>query len=232
MTVSLTDTGWIGDNTGTWTTGNDVVSNLNLGDPVGIQVDGGVTSNALAGDDSITGTGLGRGIDNNGGTISTGNGDDSIIGKATGFPVHGIINFSRMSTFGIDNNGGTIVTGEGNDSITGTGDIGIYNSGTIATGVGNDTVTANGKFGGDGSVFLGRGDDILSGFGTGKFYGGKGTDTLILPLGSYSVGSITIDNNTFVTFTLDGLTMNTTGFEFLNIGATSYDFSNLPSIVS
>ena len=172
-------------------------------------------------DDSITGIGTDAAVDGfvNSDTIYTGNGKDSItgIGKGAGT---GIVNYA------------TIDTGNGKDSITGEGGeqgIGILNDGIINTGRGKDIVDAlNGGFGGYGIVSLGRGDDILSGFGTGWFYGGKGTDALILPSGTYTVGV----SGGQVTFTLDGVTMNTAGFEVLQIGDNSYDFSNLLPIVS
>jgi hypothetical protein len=173
-------------------------------------------------DDSITGIGTDDDVNGivNSDMIDTGNGKDSITGEG------------GDQGIGILNNG-TIFTGNGKDSITGSGFVGILNNGIIFTGQGKDIVDAlNGGFDGDGGVFLGRGDDMLFGFGTGWFYGGKGTDTLILPLGNYSVGSATIDDNSFVTFTLDDFTMNTIGFEVLQIGANTYDFANLPSIVS
>jgi hypothetical protein len=170
------------------------------------------------GKDSITGQGIrqGAGILNTG-TIDTGKGKDSITGIG-----------DSSTGVGIENEG-IINTGNGKDEIIGEGFIGILNNGTIDTGRGKDIVDALiGGFDGNGSVFLGRGDDTLSGFGTGFFYGGKGTDTLILPLESYTVGFIdTDDGRTFVTFTLGDFTMNTIGFESLIVGDTVYNFDSL-----
>jgi Ca2+-binding RTX toxin-like protein len=79
--------------------------------------------------------------------------------------------------------------GNGNDIITGTGSgYGILNDGEINMGGGNDKVTANSGFGGNGSVFLGAGNDYLKGFGSGNFNGGSGKDTLELTKGPSSDG--------------------------------------------
>jgi hypothetical protein len=148
-------------------------------------------------------------------TLDTGNGKDAITGEG-GEQGIGILN------------DGIIFTGNGKDSITGSGFIGILNNGVIFTGQAPDIVDAfNGGFDGDGGVFLGRGDDMLLGFGTGWFYGGRGTDTLILPSDSYSVGFEIVNDREFTTFTLGELTMNVTGFESLIVGNSEYDFDSL-----
>ena len=111
----------------------------------------GVVIDALAGNDTITGTG--KGIFNSG-TINTGTGNDTIIGTG-GYS-------------GIYNNG-TINTGDGKDTITGTGTgdfYGIGNDGTINTGAGNDRITGTGGTGiynDDGTINTGDGNDIIKG---------------------------------------------------------------------
>ena len=84
------------------------------------------TVNTLAGNDTVSGKGDDRGININGGTINTDDGNDKIIG--IGYST-GIFNL------------GTIDTGAGNDKIIGKG--AIFNStdagkGIIYTGAGND----------------------------------------------------------------------------------------------
>lgn len=259
MTTILTNTGWEGDLSGTWTDGADLVNA-----PVDIFVDSGTVANMLAGDDSISASGRVGGIDNRG-TIETGNGNDSISGSGGGSGIQnlgtintgegndsisgsggvGTVNVGTINTGSGDDsisgsgdsdgigtvNFGTINTGNGNDSILGSGPTGIFNTGTINTGNGDDTLISKGVFfgGGDsrGKVFLGNGSDYLKGFGDGSFDGGKGSDTLELTTGTYTVGisgatvSFTGSNGFF------DATMNTTGFEQLIAGSNTYAFSNL-----
>lgn len=72
------------------------------------------------------------------------------------------------------------------------------------------------------TVDLGAGNDTLQGFGQGRYIGGSGIDTLILPKGTYQVRI----SGSRVTFTKDGITMTTSGFEKLRAGRT-YDFAKL-----
>ena len=249
-------------NKGTINTGDGNNSITGAGEAIlGISNTNSGTINTGGGDDSITGivTGLyGVGGISNSGTINTGGGNDGIIGIGGMFD--GIFNIGTINTGDGDDfitginydiyNNGIIYTGNGNDSITGA-EISNYagngndsitgteisNSGTrgtVDTGDGNDIVTATKGFYGNGIVFLGSGDDTLSGFGSGFLFDGgpdPDYDTLILPSGSYSVGSTTIGENTFVTFMLGDIIMPTTGFEVLNIGGNTYDFASLPSMV-
>ena len=68
---------------------------------------------------------------------------------------------------------------------------------------GNDAIDASrGGFNGDGKTKLGRGDDVISGFGSGSFSGGGGTDTISLGEGVYEFDS------SAKTLTSDGTTMN------------------------
>ncbi len=214
------------DNQGTINTveGNDTINAS--GTDNGIRNSGTINTsiNTGKGNDTINASGFFTGIEN-GGTINTGQGNDIITATSTftGFAA-GILN------------SGTINTDQGDDTITATGvNTSIGNEGgTINTAEGNDTIIAKGKFSGDGSVFLGSGNDKLSGFGTGKFYGGCGKDTLILPSDHYTIGSATIGGETFVTFTQGGITMNTREFESLIVGSSQYNFASLTpgSIVS
>ena len=157
----------------------------------GWYVDAGMVVNTLAGNDIISGIG------------GTSNSDIN----------NGITNKVSIS------NNGTIITGAGNDSIYGISDgIGIYNTGTINTGAGNDTVSAIvGGFSGNGSIYLGTGNDTLTGFGTGNFYGGTGTDKLLLGEGIYAISGSAIDSG--------GASMNASQFEQIggvNGGIFSY----------
>jgi hypothetical protein len=271
MTVFLTNNGWTGDTTGTWTNGNDVVSNT-TNDPYGIQVEGGVTANTLDGNDSITGNGY-IGIHTYYGAIDTGNGDDSLTGVGLGggiSNVYGTIDTGNGndSLIGISNalNGGiynhfssTIETGEGADFIAGA-DIGargrgivnygtidtgsgcdllisggeyysnvIENYGTIDTGAYDDMVIATGGFLGNGSVFLGLGDDILCGFGSGHFDGGSGIDVLMLPNLSLGESYGVTRSGDRVTFSFGGNMMDTTGFEVLTFANSNsvFDIASL-----
>ena len=115
---------------------------------------------------------------------------------------------------GITNNGifvdafSKIELGEGIDLVTGIAvrgefNSGITNFGVIKLGKGNDAIDASrGGFNGDGKTKLGRGDDVISGFGSGSFNGGGGTDTISLGEGVYEFDSST------KTLTSDGTTMN------------------------
>jgi hypothetical protein len=242
------------DNEGTINTGDGNNSITGAANGTGINNSG--TINTGGGNNSITGAGEAiSGIWNwNFGTINTGGGNDSITGAAIWVGIFniGTINTGDGNDFitgagitGIEN-AGTINTGNGDDSITGSSSyglgmadirngFGITNFGTINTGDGNDIVTAIGGFSGSDTsiVLLGSGNDTLSGFGPTYFDGGPDPDydTLILPSGSYSVGSTTIGENTFVTFMLGDIIMSTTGFEVLNIGGNTYEFASLPSTV-
>jgi hypothetical protein len=99
----------------------------------------------------------------NGGSINTGDGNDSISVFAN--------NNYYGSAF---ENSGVIETGEGNDIISGSSSVtfewtniasnhtGIFNSGTINTGNGQDSISSYGKFSNTGGVFLGEGDDLIT----------------------------------------------------------------------
>ena len=201
----------------------------------------GVAINALAGNDTITGTGTGINNDGikNDGTIKTGDGNDTITGTGgTGIFNNGAINTGAgndriigtgygLFSDGIENNG-AINTGAGNDTIIGTGynifngldGTGIFNYGTINTGAGKDIVDAlEGGFAGNGTTYLDAGNDTLKGFGTGNFYGGAGTDKLFFGEGTYVISGSTVVS--------DGETMKV--FKFEKIGGANgghFDFQN------
>ena len=176
--------------------GNDRINGK--GNSVGIR-NGGVIDTGRE-NDLITGVGGQSGI-YNALLIDTGIGNDRIIG--TGGSA-GIVNF------------GTINTGNGNDTIIGKGQ-GISNFGTIDTGKGRDIVDAiDGGFnrsGGDvfgliGSTSLGSGNDMIKGFGGGRFDGGTGKDKILFSEGTYTIaGRLITEEN------LLGMTMNVTNFE-------------------
>jgi hypothetical protein len=106
--------------------------------------------NTGEGNDIITGIGSRYGI-NNGITVNTGNGQDSLISEG------GFINYGKVLLgYGNDSivanayyeraldNKNTIETGDGNDTITITGV--IYNEGVINTGDGDDSIIVDGGF--------------------------------------------------------------------------------------
>ena len=207
----------------------------------GWYVNKGAVVDALGGDDRITGSVAGAingaptiGIKNEG-TVNTGEGNDTITGSSvTSFSIYndavGTINtgngndtITARGTYGIQN-WGTINTGNGNDTIIGRGSYseGISNSGTINTGNGNDTVDAlkdnvtgsEGGFGGIGNTYLGANDDVLKGFGPGKFYGGTGIDKLLLGPGTYRISTaIKPSTGSSIHNVFEGVTMNVNQFE-------------------
>ena len=162
-------------------------------------------------------------IDNRGGMIFTGRGRDMIHAMAK----------ASTKAIAIDNRGGMIFTGRGRDMIhaqaTGAESYGIY-GGNILTGAGADEVKAS-SFGGGVKIRMGRGDDLVEGFGDAEVYGGKGVDTL--SLGSYSREDfhICFGANSDVSFNLDGITLNATGFEQFNFaGDVTYTYDQLATV--
>lgn len=206
---------------------------------------------ATAGASALLGYGL-----INWGLIETGSNDD---GRDGGDSITGI-----GSLYGIRNSTGnvttnqppTIRTGAGADLISGqssAGNYGIWNDGLVDMGVGNDTyqstVSSDGStslFGGTGTVVMGAGIDVVTGFGSGTFYGDglgevvaarwKGKtlnnyDTLNMIQGSiYTVAATSATGNrgqTINGFTITSnnspLTMTVYGFEAIGVagGATT-----------
>ena len=146
------------------------------------------------GANTLFGSGGIVGIENSYASISFGNGHDKIGGES----------FTSNGTAILNNY--LINTHDGNDMLGAkTGK--FINNGSIKLGKGNDFVIAHESAGfeGTGTIDLEEGDDVLTGFGDGKFYGGSGVDMLLLPEGTYQIsGSIVTDN-----FQM----MNVSGFE-------------------
>ena len=98
------------------------------------------------------------------------------------FAPESFINFENISTgIGNDNIVGTaganyIITSNGNDTITS----GAGND-TIISGIGNDSINASG--GGTNNVFGGDGDDVIRSSGAGTYRGEAGDDTLYTGVG-------------------------------------------------
>ena len=206
----------------------------------GIRNFGNATIDTGPGDDSIIGIGSdsGDGIYNGGygGIITTGSGNDEIIGRGG---IWGILNYFDghiLTGNGNDNITGSssrydgivngadceINTGNGDDVITGRGgglSHDLWNEGLISTGHGDDIVDALPLgFAGEGTVDLGNGRDQLRGFGTGTFLGGKGIDILTFNPGTYSIASI--GDGAY----LIGGSMTVYGFERFGPGADVGDF--------
>jgi len=151
----------------------------------------------------------------------SGTGNRLITGIASAAGGTGIYNSSNFET------------GYGSDTITGfgpaTGGFGIYNTntGTFKTYDGNDTIDAlTGGFGGDGTYLLMGGDDTVKGFGTGKFDGGPGDDSLYLPSGSYKVDrrGVAGEDYRITPSGNDQTIMLIKDFEHLYVGTNSYGF--------
>jgi hypothetical protein len=128
--------------------------------------------------------------------------------------------------------------GDGADSITGIGGAGgaggngevsgskgsqgagIWNKGTIDTGNGDDTIDAlKGGFAGCGTYLLGRGRDVVKGFGTGTFQGQSGWDSLVLPgtANDYTITLIGGNNADFTVQNINGDKQTMTCYSFESI---------------
>jgi hypothetical protein len=167
------------------------------------------------GDDLIAGSGVnGPAITNqSASTILTGQGNDQITGMGRRYD--GIYNLDRS----------LINTGSGNDVIysrTGLGSFSgfdLLNQGVISMESGDDILDALSRgFRGNGAVFMGFGDDIVRGLGSGAFSGGQGVDTLTFKPGTYSIEQI--DADTY----LAGGVMTVDGFELFGPGANESSF--------
>lgn len=174
--TQLTPNGWSGATSGVWNSQANVVIDRKRG----IEVVGSKLINALAGNDVITGEqvdGPGLFVPNNPrrGNLQLGKGDDTITA------------ISQREN-GIENRG-FIYMGAGNDRITGSGgNLAFRNRGFIFTQGGDDVVDArDGGIAGRGFVDLGSGKNRFIGFGNHTLYGGGGSDTLLLPKGTYEL---------------------------------------------
>lgn len=184
--------------------GGSGIFNGTLDAGVDYLIDGGSGDDLIAGESDLS-----AGV-NNFGIINGGDGDDAITGTGGGLGIQNL---------------GIINGGSGKDTIRGkvigAGAIGIVNSGLIDTGAGDDTVDAlNGGFVGPlGKTYLGKGNDRLLGFGTGKFYGGSGVDKILFSQGIYTI----IGSN----ITSEGVSMTVSEFE--KIGGSKggvFNFAN------
>jgi hypothetical protein len=159
--------------------GDDTISGLGIG------LDGFVnngTLNTEDGNDIITafsvfhfnstypGTGF---LNNEGSTLNTGEGNDTIIGRSESSPF-GILNESGStintgngedsinSVLGTFSNAGYVFLGQGNDSITATyPDRTLENFNAIETGDGDDIITITGVLYNEGVINTGNGDDSI-----------------------------------------------------------------------
>ena len=196
------------------------------------------------GNDRLSGVGQGQdgltyGLNLNDGTqLHAGDGDDRVRGRSkAGEAGFGILNSGVLLTqagndvitacstnlIGLENTG-RIKTGSGDDRISAEGvRAAILNDGSIDTGNGADRMDAMaGGFAGAGFVDLGRGNDHLSGFGSGYFDGAAGIDTLRLPSGSYRItGSSDRVQLSAVGAGADAVVMVVTGFERFAAGASA-----------
>ena len=133
--------------------GDDIIESDNFFDSVDVGIINNGTITTGKGDDSLLGDGSIGGISNDG-LIRTGQGNDVIRGVA-------------YVGIGIKNTG-TINTGRGNDFIEGVSLAGgIENEGIIRTGQGDDFVSSLGFLLNEGIISLGHGDDSLNGGGEG-----------------------------------------------------------------
>lgn len=203
--------------------GKDVVTGTGVRSGISVTTTGGFATLATGnGDDVVTGSSRG---DNSGiyldalnkGTVrlDTGGGNDVVAGTESGYGI-----FVQA-----DNNSNAILaTGAGNDVVTGSStNYGIFFGGDgtarIETGIGKDVVDGSkGGFVGNGTTNLGDDDDTLRGFmrnndfGIGNFYGGQGSDKILLGEGTYIITGTTIKSDVGGLF---DIAMNVYEFEFI-----------------
>ena len=241
--TAISSEGWLVNGGATVNTraGSDKVVGTNKGGVTGIAIVNGSTLDTGAGNDVVTGTGGFIGIDIDGTSIlDTGAGNDVVTGTGGLYGI--VIEVNSLLDTGAGNdvvtgtggaygiliaNGSALDTGTGNDVVTGMGGaygIVILDGNTLDTGDGNDVVDAlQDGFGGNGTVRLGAGKDILKGFqkdtvfGIGNFFGGSGRDQILLGEGTYVISGSTITNGSSVT-------MNVSEFEC--IGGTKGNLFN------
>jgi hypothetical protein len=162
---------------------------------------------------STSGNGGDGGDGGNGLTITgkaqviTGNGDDWITGVGGQGGEGGL----RGRSTKLDGDDGANGYGIFNDTITGTIASGITKYG-IDTGNGNDVVDASqGGFGGGGAINMGKGNDVVRGFGAQVIEAGSGYD--VLDLGGLVGYSTTNAGNGWTKITAGGVDMLVRGFE-------------------
>lgn len=204
--------------------GNDLISGISRQTTSGngiYNAYGGLISGG-PGNDTIQGQSQRFGINNDANsTISGDDGNDRLIGLAD----YGITNAEagqitmgagrdslqgKGGVIGLSNNG-VITTDAGKDTVIASGrEAAILNNGLIDTGSDNDVVDGlTGGFSGTGRIQLGDGDDVLTGFGTGQFFGDLGQDSLLLPTGTYSI------DTALGTISSGETAMQVTGFELV-----------------
>ncbi len=169
--IRLTETGWQGSGSGRWTPAADRLSSRKGG----ISLDGRTIADSLGGDDDITSQNKrGSGV-SVAGTLLMSDGRD----KLTGLSKRGI---------GLLNDG-VIDLGGGDDQLIAAGRrSGISNANAILTGKGDDAVRiGRGGLRGEGYIALGKGEDLLEGFGHHRIYGEGGTDTARFQRGRYAI---------------------------------------------
>ncbi len=199
-----------------------------------VNAEGG-TINTGDGNDNIFGTdGKSEGVENRS-TIETGNGNDNIFGSGD---IAGITNLVAINT------------GDGDDSIIGTNitgpedDIaGINNTGMINTGNGNDTVDAlTGGFASFGlipepegnerigKIKLGKGDDLIRGFGEQKVFGGRGSDTAELGIDFDQIDDLRNPIGSLIVITVDNATMAFTNVELFDFYGQEFTLEELQQL--
>jgi hypothetical protein len=148
-------------------------------------------------------------LNGGGSSISTGTGNDTIVG---------IANIGSGNAFGIgriDGVGASISTGDGNDKVIAQATVG----GQIV----------NGFYGGI-HIDLGAGNDTISGFGNATVEGGSGTDTL--DLSQYALAMFTITKDALsqeVAISKSGTTMHLAHFESFVFSDGTFSFAALPA---
>jgi len=110
----------------------------------------------------------------------------------------------------------------------------------ICTGNGNDTVEALtpdgliGSFTGGGTIDLGKGDDLIRGFGNQTVDGGKGFDTAELGINAtFGTGAITLGMASGdIQIMFGGQTMTFANVERFNFNGTMFDLKTLQHLVA
>ena len=182
--IKLTNKGWKGSKSGSWSKKADKAIDKSDGVFCGTSV----TARSVAGDDNITG------IQNNGkngigvrlnGELLMGADDDKLTGKGN----------AGIGLF-VDNFG-SLDMGNGDDKLVGGGKRGaIVNRNLITMGLGKDLVNAaQGGFSGGGEIQMEEGNDTAKGFGSQTVDGGDGKDKIIFNNGTYKFTEI--DGNEF-----------------------------------
>ncbi|MFM7228023.1 MAG: hypothetical protein ACKO2F_00065 [Cyanobacteriota bacterium] len=166
-------------------------------------INGGVNNSAIPLASRVTGGSQADAIDVNGiidnltgSTINLFAGDDALVAK--GLYGHGDITLKTMAR--------DILTGVGRDSID------------VSAGLLFDTGGLSNV-----CIDLGADDDVIRAFGTARLYGGKGLDTLLLPIGDYQVLTTAVKGCFQIS---DGTTnLYVSGFEQVgNFAGTLSDF--------